>query len=504
MTYTRRGRIVGLVRALGERVSPQGDRGFESLPLRRLFASSWFSAFLFRLLDVSFDSLPFSVCYAKQVMKKRFVHSVHSFFAHDGLIKLTIGAFFVIFGLLSLQISLQYTSAVPWYDSWQLLEMKMENWSLWTLFRAQQNEHRAGLGLLLLNGVLPFMHWDLRVGAYLVWFSLALSCVLALILVRRLRGSFELWDGIIPFIFFSLYQWENLTWGYQITFTIFLPIFLAALFLFTLRPGALRDGVLLVLCFLGTISSAQGLFMSLIIVGFFIFEALTVTTRRMNSLILAAIGFIIASTYFWGFDYFHFQDKHRGFLGARDYAGFVIDLINGSIEYKSKAILSGILPSIMLLSFEASVVLLFRNKNVKDYITFSLLSFSVILISLLAYNRMPLGSGLAYNSRYATLLVPSYFGLYLLLDSTPVKIRNAVVGFMAVLYVFVAAMHYDDVYQLAQEEYDTREEFRRCYVTTRGVQECPGNMSDDDKIQRILEFAQQKNISIYYEQPSNP
>ena len=30
----RRGRIVGLVRALGERISPQGDRGFESRPLR--------------------------------------------------------------------------------------------------------------------------------------------------------------------------------------------------------------------------------------------------------------------------------------------------------------------------------------------------------------------------------------------------------------------------------------------------------------------------------------
>ncbi len=426
---------------------------------------------------------------------------MRSFFLQVGIDKwkqVAIFVSFLLFGFLSLYVTLSYTSSVPWYDSWQIIEMKMENWPVWAIFRAQQNEHRVGLGLLMLDTIGPFFHWDLRIGAYLVWLTLAVSCVLALMVMERLRGSLVVWDLIIPFIFFSVYQWENLTWGYQITFTIFLPIFLAALYLFTVQPGMFRDGALLLLCFLGTVSSAQGLLVSFFIMGFFLFEAFTHGSRRILSLVLAGVSFMLAVTYFWGYDFSPLQDKDRVLLTIGDYIAFAAHLINATVGYQDVALWSGILPSLMLFSLGASTILLFFKAKIQGYVVFSLVLFSVLLTAALSYNRIPLGFDLAKNSRYATLFIPFYFGLYMLLYSMPLRLRNAAVGVTITLYVFVSVAHYGDVLRFAKDEYEAREEFRRCYTANGNMLDCPGNLSEQANIQRTLEFAKEKNISIFH------
>jgi hypothetical protein len=103
---------------------------------------------------------------------------------------------------------------VPWLDQWDLvpfLDGTSHDW--W----AQHNEHRLLFPRLIMVGLARLTRWDVR---WEMWLIVVLAALLFFVLARFFDGSSSYTvPWVIPLlslIVFSLNQWENWTWGWQI------------------------------------------------------------------------------------------------------------------------------------------------------------------------------------------------------------------------------------------------------------------------------------------------
>lgn len=113
---------------------------------------------------------------------------------------------------------------VPFWDQWELVPLLMKQregtLALADLFH-QHNEHRMFFPNLVMVGLAPFTGWDIRA-------ELAVSLVLALAALGVALAMFRpvlagagtalrLWTPFaVSLLLFSLAQWENWLWGWQI------------------------------------------------------------------------------------------------------------------------------------------------------------------------------------------------------------------------------------------------------------------------------------------------
>ena len=120
---------------------------------------------------------------------------------------------------------------LPRLDEWEFVPMLFgnENSVRWAF--ARHNEHRFPLARLVYLGLHMATGHDFRAG---MWLTVALLSACAAILglaARQLRGCSALIDLSFPVLLLNVGQAENLTMGYQITFTLtvaFVTLFLAA------------------------------------------------------------------------------------------------------------------------------------------------------------------------------------------------------------------------------------------------------------------------------------
>ncbi len=128
----------------------------------------------------------------------------------------------------------RYTVDIPWMDEWELVPLVERSYQgtlslrdLWLL----HNEHRFVFPRLILIGLVRATHWNVY---WEVGLNVALACAIALLLIRQMRGTGrrlgELrweWTALpVSVVVFSLSQWENWIWGWQVA--IFLNVLAAA------------------------------------------------------------------------------------------------------------------------------------------------------------------------------------------------------------------------------------------------------------------------------------
>jgi hypothetical protein len=157
----------------------------------------------------------------------------------------------------------RFSVNVPWWDEWAFVDL-LQAWArhdfgkVVTLLWAQHNEHRPIFPRLIMLILANFTGWDVRIEMY---FGLLLSTLLLVVIglvYNKTVGNF-LWLFVpLAWLVFSLGQWENILWGWQIAFYLQTLATLGAIYLLSIR--SLRSTIFAALCaVVASFSSIGGL-----------------------------------------------------------------------------------------------------------------------------------------------------------------------------------------------------------------------------------------------------
>lgn len=191
---------------------------------------------------------------------------------------------------------------IPYWDEWELLRVlyKLDSGELGLLdLWAQHSEHRPIFPRLVLLSLAYVSHWNV---VYELWVNLAVAALVLLFLwqlvrltVHRADPGLTLWVTLAASLLtFSMVQWENWAWGWQIQ--VFMNVLgaVVAVWALTRWPGQWRGFVLAYAAsVLATFSFMTGLLLLVIIpLGIFINGG-----RHKAGFLL--FGIIIATTIGW-------------------------------------------------------------------------------------------------------------------------------------------------------------------------------------------------------------
>jgi hypothetical protein len=203
-----------------------------------------------------------------------------------------MGVFCIILGARLWMIN-NFGSALPYWDQWDaeaklLYKPYFEGTLKISALFSPHNEHRIffprvqALALLLLNG-----QWDakLQMEVNAVIYAV-IGCVLFLLYVRAMRGSYQTVIAIFIALILSLpFGWENTLWGFQSPFYFLVGFSVAAIWLLEHhRPWTIKWnlGWFLGLCALFT--QASGLLTSLAVIGVLLLKAVRVGNKGKDFL----------------------------------------------------------------------------------------------------------------------------------------------------------------------------------------------------------------------------
>jgi hypothetical protein len=153
-----------------------------------------------------------------------------------------------------------FAVSVPFADEWEFWwSMKGLDEGNWHhAFWIPHNEHRLVMTRLVYFVLRYTVALDVTVAMY---FNVILACLTlwGLWLMLRASGKVSLWAMMpVAFVVFSLGQWENMLWGWQIAIYMMVCGSVWALY-FLSRPGVVKLGMAILCAIVASFSFANGL-----------------------------------------------------------------------------------------------------------------------------------------------------------------------------------------------------------------------------------------------------
>ncbi|MEI0567389.1 hypothetical protein [Brachyspira pulli] len=306
---------------------------------------------------------------------------------------------------------------VPIYDDWELLvyydKIKTSNMNIIELLSflfSQHNEHRIFFPRLISIPILALTKWNVEIIMFISFFIYIIGCF---IIVKYYINNFKdrYFIIILSIILFSLKQFNNITWAFQIAwFMIFTLSVLSFYFyyLYTKNNKNIYIIYTIIFGFIASFSSAQGLIIWLSFITLFILLILSKEINRIDKLsivILILFGAICFILYFYNFKRPSGHQKlFSGNLINTFFAGISSSISNDNIFL-------GVI--LFLLSIFIVIYLINRKKIFDNAFLLLLLILSYGFIASITISRAWLGP---IGSRYITftnLLPISLFLLYL-------------------------------------------------------------------------------------------
>ena len=331
-------------------------------------------------------------------------------------------------------IVVRYAVDVPFWDQWELVPLLEKSYhsevtlhDLW----AQHNEHRQLFPWMIMLLLARLTHWNIR-------YELATNIILALgffaVLARQVKitGRKPGWNGLlwaipaISLIVFSIAQYENWLWGWQLQ--IFLNLLAAVSGIVLLADETFNWPRFTAAAFLGvvaTYSFANGILFWPI--GLAILLIITAGARERWP---ALIGWISIGTLTLGTYFHHYQKPQEHpplgliFEMPLEYVTYVFKYIGGICAQglSGDRSLDGAFAFVFGLAATATFgwagATLVRRKitNVRTllpYFAMSLYSIGSALIT--GIGRLGHGSNQAMAPRYCTMVIPLWVSLIVFL-----------------------------------------------------------------------------------------
>jgi hypothetical protein len=361
---------------------------------------------------------------------------------------IAVALFAAVLGARFFWIIRKYAVNIFFMDQWDYLTLFFNHQSsVRHLFFWEHGPHREGIGLLPDKFLYPLFHWDARVDSYLIGGAIFVAMLLALRLRYRLFGSLSYSDVAIPVIFLTMAQHETLLSTPNPAHSGF-PLLLIVLYCLALlaRNGLPRYALVLLLNFL-LINTGFGIFMAAVTIGFFLLECYW-SWRRLTHIpfYYAFTGLCLAVASLASF-FLHyifqsaagcFELPHDNWLNYPQFMGL---LLSAFVVPRPLTLSMGIVvlgAGILLLMVAVlcwHILHLLKSPLPETHlIGGALIGFSLLFAANNAVGRQCLGPEQAFSSRYSTLLIPAFLGMYFfLLSKSWFGLQNRVLALWVIL-----------------------------------------------------------------------
>jgi hypothetical protein len=361
---------------------------------------------------------------------------------------IAVALFAAVLGTRFFLIIRKYSVNIFFSDQWDyLIPFFQHKTTVSNLFRWEHAPHREGIGLLPDKFLYPLTHWDARVDSYLIGGAIFIAMLLALRLKYRLFGSLSYSDVAIPIIFLTMEQHETLLATPNPAHSGF-PLLLIILYCLAIlaRNRLLRYAIVLPLNFL-LIYTGFGIFMAAVTIGFFFLECYW-SARNMTSVpfLQAFIGLFLATASLASF-FFHyifqsavgcFELPHNNWLNYPQFMGLLLSafVVPRPLTLSMEIIVLG--AGILLLTVAAlcwHLLHLLKSPLPETHLIGGvLIGFSLLFAATNAVGRQCLGPEQPFSSRYSTLIIPAFLGIYFfLLSKAWFGMRNLVLALWVIL-----------------------------------------------------------------------
>jgi hypothetical protein len=305
---------------------------------------------------------------------------------------------------------------IPFWDQWGgVSDTILNKFNLLHILTYQHNEHRIGVGLLIMKLLASISNWNQILEIKFVSFLIISSSLLISYVKYIINKKIGILDIFIPLVILNIFQYENITSGFQITFV--LPLFFLSLWIFSLeiKNTRLRYTTFTTLSLLSSFSCFHGLILPVltIIISFIECFKFKSINKRLSFYATAA-NIMVIGLYFIGYTK-EFQTTLSLIPSWAMIKYFSLAVSNGFFFPKNNALFTIPILLIVLTFFLLGLCKFFRNKHRDNNILMGCLFmlYSLIFISIISVGRFNVGFG----SRYITFAMLLPIGLYFIISS---------------------------------------------------------------------------------------
>ncbi len=435
---------------------------------------------------------------------------------------------FIVF-LLGLRLFLfidKYAVNILFWDQWDFLRPVFNHDSVWTLFTWQHGPHRQGIGMVISQIWLNLSHWNSRVDSFAVGIIVFLTMGAALILKRRLFGSWSYSDIAIPLALLSIGQYETFIGSPNSSHSA-LPILLAVLLTlsWTINHPLRRTICVLIINFLA-IFTGFGIFLGIITPLLFSIESVQayiskVKDRLYISLAGLLVSIISGCLFFVGYTFnpavscFKFSLVHwRSYFKFMSvmWAKFinVDNVMVGSISIWIGALI--IIALLIGLAYSLLNIIKkgFIKENSINLSAVILIGYALIFTADASIGRMCIGSGFAGSSRYMTIISLGFVGLYLFLKNLKNNAitRATIIVFTLILCFGLLPFALNDQY-IINTYYLGKTGWKACFLKSENFKAC-NSMTDfriypdlTPQIIKELNYLKANHLNLYLDGPKD-
>jgi glycosyltransferase involved in cell wall biosynthesis len=345
--------------------------------------------------------------------------------------------------IAALWFAVRHAPPLPYVDEWFYIPLLAgrESLSLEWLW-AQHNEHRIPLAKLIWFGLERCSGVDARWGVVANVLLLTASSVVLILALRRFRGQSAWTDAFVPLLFLHWDHWENLTWPFQIAFTlhhVMLSILIAVI-LDLNRSSRSKRALPFGLCLVAfSLVGSSALPFILLIAPWWSWMALRARPRIRPwiSVGLPALALLIGAVQLLSF---HRPEGHPSSPGLWTSAMVALEVLAGSVGFKGTRNwpASGWLTAVALA---AALAMLLREsrRQLPARGLLTALGGLLVLSFLVGHSRAGFTRFAGFFERYVTLscflpLIVYVTAEYLWPDLVRRLVRTALLLFMAFLY----------------------------------------------------------------------
>jgi len=431
---------------------------------------------------------------------------------------LLIGTSF-LFAVRLFLLVYQKSVNILFWDQWDFLTPLFQGQKGWTLFITQIGSHRMGIGYFLIQLLAGWTHWNTRADSFAILALVVLAMLGALVLKKRVFGSLSAWDVLIPAIFLTVTQYEIFI-GVPNESAGALPLFLLIVFClaWTIDRMAVRLPIILIINFL-MIFTGYGFLIAPVTIAIFGLELYKAIRGQSRAAAIAAgVGLLVSIGsilfYFRGFQFGQASQcygfsasnlvKYPVFMGVT-FAKFV------GLDYSDQRWISIIFGCLILamvvgaLIYQGVKLLALNNAGNKVSLSIIILtSYGLIFSASAAVGRMCLGMTGASSSRYVTLIIPAFLGLYffLLTIGRPRTGRLALVILVLIALLGQLPFQGHDLWVIHFFSED-KASWKACYLTYEDVKRC-NQLTDfqiyteyNARLQTELDYLKQHHLNLY-------
>jgi hypothetical protein len=380
-----------------------------------------------------------------------------------------------------------YAVNVLFSDQWDIYDPLFREQGFWALFSQQHGPHRQGVGAIVIAIVAGLSQWNSRADAFAVGAIITGAMLAALFLKRRLFGALSIADAIVPLIFLTTTQYESLVITPNPAHGA-LPVLLVLLsaLAWSVRHSLARYSAIVALNFL-LIFTGFGLFMGAITPVLLALDAYQQARDRRGAAWaapFAALAAALASIYVFSIGYVFepaiacFQFPYQRPWEYPWFIGLMLARFLG-ISYGPAMVPASILGCALLVLMLGVLIyhtLILARSGMRDrYISTAivlLIGYSLVFCANTAIGRICAGVDSSQSSRYMTLLIPGFFGLYLhILALRRAPARYAALALCAALLLPLPAHTRADL-QVARGFTDGKRLWKACYLQTENIKRC--------------------------------